>query len=82
MTLKPGTRCECRDEEHEGSDHKRYDMAHMAMLVWCQCKNDAVRMVTVRVDTPQVEGERYIGFDEYAVPMCDPCARWHEERAK
>jgi hypothetical protein len=70
MKLKPGTRCECLDEEHETASHKRFGTP-MAMLVWCQCKADAVRLVD--------DGRTFPDGDSY-VPMCAACAEHHENK--
>lgn len=82
--LRPGTRCECREmttehrmEFYEGIGRvtdRCHALANTASIESYQCVRQAVRIVTVRVDAPQVEGERYIGFDEFVVPMCAACA--------
>ena len=68
-------RCECRvrvrtDEEYRcgGPHHTASD----------ECKNEAVRMVTVRYRWPVRDDEQHISTRP--VPMCVACADWHEAR--
>lgn len=78
-TIKPGTRCECRDP------HKNHmlDGTHGPENVY-HCTRDAVRMVTVRVKIEQ-RGRyndvinRPLKFREKQVPMCAPCADHHKK---
>lgn len=70
-TIQPGTRCGCsagpNSECHQRSSY---------------CQRDAVRMVTVQrvADEPNEYGTRE-AWDE-DVPMCDPCAEYHDGGAK
>ena len=62
--IKPGTRCECRSFTGCGEGDTRH---------WEQCRNDAVRIVTVKA-APIYRSERYL-------PMCAACAEYHEAKA-
>jgi hypothetical protein len=78
-TIQPGTRCGCRDglHSHPLSHHK-------APFI---CTRDAVRMVTVPlsksdVDTARQQYAMAPGRDaRKVVPLCEPCAAYHEAKA-
>jgi hypothetical protein len=70
-SIKPGTRCECSQMGH--TDHKTVgSMEGQRIGNYCKCRMPAVRMVTV---TPGA-----IRLGEH-VPMCEPCATFHEKGA-
>jgi hypothetical protein len=79
--IKPGTRCECSSlscpGQHpaQGPDNRKNPLY--------ECGKDAVRTVTVRVST--VEARRAGSWNalghEAEVPMCAPCASFHEAKA-
>jgi len=74
--MKPGTRCECRDESCGASEHDGLSMDK-------RCAQDAVRLVTVR--EPVAAGERFKAFDAPVaktahIPPCAACAEYHEAR--
>jgi len=62
------TRCECEREGHSHCDQKEYHR--------CACTNDAVRMVTVPFKYEGSDHREKVAVD--FVPMCQPCADWHE----
>lgn len=68
---KPGTRCECRDQE----GHRHF----------VHCDNDAVRFVTVRVPSEALADPRYPNVPRFLmpqqVPMCQACADYHDAAA-
>ena len=71
-TLKDGTvtalgRCECRNPDCPGSLRERTDGPREA------CRDDAVRLVTVREKVGA--GPVYLGR---AFALCAPCAEYHE----
>jgi hypothetical protein len=74
----PGTRCECRDTND--ADHALHHM-HGGM-VFVRCQSDAVRLVTVREKAGDVNATDYNGpiYRKRAVPMCEPCATYHETK--
>jgi hypothetical protein len=68
QTVKPGTRCECRDENCPGAwDHEAFG----------GCEHEAVRMVTV--GRHYVGGKPPIGYVKDQLPMCAACAQYHEK---
>lgn len=77
-TLKPGTRCECRDYKCDADSHGK-DRGHAENEETCQ--RDAVRMVTVRESNPYGAnyGEQH-HYDMKQVPMCAPCAEYAEAK--
>lgn len=74
-TLKAGTRCECRSELH--AEQFINPLEHRG-----GCSRDAVRMVTTRAESfaRGVPGTRETQHTA-DVPMCEPCAAWHEAHA-
>ena len=83
--MNPGTRCECRDydcarmDEHN-DQHRSYPND--------ACANDAVRMVTVREPVPTSPDAAHYApairafGGSYNIPMCAPCANFHERGSK
>jgi hypothetical protein len=70
-TIQPGTRCGCRDAACDcGHEYRATSEAARDE----RCQREAVRMVTVPVR------ETYYGA-LYQVPLCEPCAAWHEAKA-
>ena len=65
MTMKPGTRCECRDNGHLYDETRPYARHNVGT-----CPKRAVRMVTVLVVPPLYE-------DLY---LCAACAEHHERK--
>lgn len=64
-TIQPGTRCQCDYGECQGArpgTHSRY---------YGRCRKDATRLVTLHLGAPH-------NRHEFDVPMCEPCATWHE----
>jgi hypothetical protein len=75
-TIKPGTRCECRNPDCPGSLRERTDGPREA------CRDAAVRMVTVA--SPQDRGVPLASDPAEwwkRIPMCAPCAEYHEAKA-
>jgi hypothetical protein len=74
-TIKPGTRCECRNPDCPGSLRERTVGPREA------CRDDAVRLVTV----PNVKMRNGIARESILgpkqVPMCEPCAA-HAEKGE
>jgi hypothetical protein len=66
-TIKPGTRCECRDKYCTHGWNLR-------------CIAHAVRLVTVQLPTGHEEFGRKFTYPS-EVPMCEPCAQFHEAKA-
>lgn len=69
-SVKPGTRCECNDRACADSQEK---VPPNAVVIGNRCERDAVRMVLV------VRGA-FSSRDTREVPMCDPCASFHEAK--
>ena len=85
--VKPGTRCECIWEEIPGHGHVRWPNAMAAVKT---CRRPAVRVILVTVPeeiaTDKVTGKSgtvysYSGTTR-EIPMCAPCAAYHEARQK
>jgi hypothetical protein len=73
-TIKPETQCECRNLDCPRDDTPAIPKGHGHGYYW-ECSRDAIRMVTVRVDGLALAGAHYAD-----VPMCAPCADWHESK--
>ena len=77
--VKPGTRCECRDHQHithaidTGPGFRGPDRVY-------DCTREAVRMVTVRGSIQDMDGLTIAPEAYREVPMCSPCAAYHEAR--
>jgi hypothetical protein len=81
-TIKPSTRCECRD----GSGH-RAQHVELPDLEQRQCPNDAVRLVTVPDYWDPENGDYSLELtldgvpNGITLPMCAACATYHESKA-
>ena len=84
MTIKPGTRCECRDTKcptkvfppwADGKD------THGDRILGGGCIADAVRLVTVPCILHDVD-EYGDDLGAEQVPMCSLCAAWHEKAVR
>jgi hypothetical protein len=84
VTIQSGTRCGCLNVERCHVYHREPDGATSG-----RCGTDAVRMVTVRETVPAhtvpfyackhgVPGGCAPGCGTEQVPMCEPCAQYHE----
>jgi hypothetical protein len=79
MTLKPGTRCECRETDHA---HRAHHLDGYTSNQTGPCGRDAVRLVTVQRQKRDYERESTTPADSpvfFDVPMCEPCAAFHEK---
>jgi hypothetical protein len=78
--IKPGTRCECgRDMARECClNVEKTDTGRRESI---RCMRDAVRMVTVR-HLPAEQRIAAILEHGDAIPMCKPCATFHERRGR
>lgn len=74
--VKPGTRCECTDHEVYADWYKGPRKPHH------ECHTDAVRMVTVPMENDDPTDTRCGEKFDVLLPMCEPCARWHEGGGK
>jgi hypothetical protein len=86
QTIQPGTRCAATGSggvRGVGGNLGASDVRNAY-----QCPNGAVRMVTVQVQTADVvvPGTKRVGrpgkLEDREVPMCEPCAQYHERGAK
>ena len=85
-SVKPGTLCECRDDGCCRRDAlcKR---THRAPQGEVYCRAEAVCMVMVR-ERVETSGQCIDGVNRppiavnvsQRVPMCTPCASWHESK--
>jgi hypothetical protein len=75
-TIKPGTRCECRDRTHQYDAARPYARHNVGT-----CPQRAVRLVTVRAESFARGIEGQPEHQHLAqVPMCEPCAAWAEKK--
>lgn len=79
QAVKPGTRCECRDEK-ECNGHLQWISTDP------QCREDATRTVTVQDNMLALPGRVLSSMPVslvriVRVPMCEPCAAWYEAKA-
>jgi len=76
-TIKPETRCECRNddcaEHHEHSEGGFHGGSG-------QCCRDAVRLVTVNMGPTVHPMTGKVRDYSTLIPMCEPCATFHETK--
>lgn len=79
-TIKPGTRCECRDPMcPQAQPQHHYKGGPAVRSSSSKCFKPAVRTVPVeRVIYREPERE---AVTAESVPMCAACAKWHEGKA-
>lgn len=90
-SVKPGTRCECRNchDAGQGTHHSDpFARVHSTANVHGQCPLQAVRMVTVRDPNASAMTALDRAFfgggpkrsPTRQIPMCEACAAFHEAK--